>query len=110
MILAIDFDGIDHPSILKEINKTGRSIVKRVKGILASWPTWQTQTAIRRGELMITGEIEYVGHCCVCDEPVDHSEMGNCVECGCVFHWSYCGGWGDTGHICDNCKEEMTNE
>lgn len=48
---------------------------------------------------------EYCGDCCVCGEPVDHSEMGNCGECNSVFHWGECGEWGNREHECNNCKK-----
>lgn len=51
-------------------------------------------------------DFEYVGECCVCSAPVDLSDMGNCGECGGVFHWSDCGQWGVSNHECDNCKDE----
>lgn len=48
------------------------------------------------------------GLCVVCDEELDHSDAGFCVECGHGFHWGLCGEWGDAGHTCNNCKPEDT--
>ncbi len=44
-----------------------------------------------------------VGECCVCEEPLDHSDAGFCDDCGAAFCWSGCGGWGPDGHRCNNC-------
>lgn len=46
------------------------------------------------------------GPCCVCDETVDHSELGLCVKCGNAFHWGECGGWVGIEHVCDKCNDE----
>lgn len=46
------------------------------------------------------------GLCCVCDEPVDHSEAGFCRVCGGAFHWRGCGGWSGMQHVCDECETE----
>jgi hypothetical protein len=54
--------------------------------------------------------MEYCGDCCVCEEPVDHHDMGNCGDCGQVFHWGNCGSWGVHAHQCDTCKEEQTKQ
>lgn len=53
----------------------------------------------------IDDEFEYVGECCVCEEPVDCGDMGNYHKCGQVFHWGECGGWGASEHECDTCRE-----
>lgn len=50
-------------------------------------------------------EFEYAGDCCVCHESVNHSEAGFCVVCKGVFHWSRCGEWGVSGHLCENCDD-----
>ena len=50
-------------------------------------------------------DFEYAGRCCVCDRELDMCESGFCVVCGNSFCWSYCGDWGDDGHLCYNCKE-----
>ena len=52
----------------------------------------------------------YVGDCPVCGEPVDESDAGYCGICGCSFHWSVCGGWVDSVHQCDKCKEWLKKE
>jgi hypothetical protein len=46
------------------------------------------------------------GNCCVCRDPVDHSEAGFCEVCGNAFHWNECGGWEDGKHTCENCSVE----
>lgn len=52
-------------------------------------------------------DFEYCGECCVCGEPVDHSDMGNCGDCGQVFHWGGCGEWGNgSQHECNECKSD----
>ena len=54
------------------------------------------------------GEIfEYVGECCICNEPVDIDDMGNCDFCGGVFHWGNCGSWHEwkSKHQCESCRE-----
>ena len=43
------------------------------------------------------------GDCCVCDDPLDHSEAGFCKSCGGGFHWNLCGRWSRSEHTCDNC-------
>lgn len=43
------------------------------------------------------------GDCCVCDEPVDHSDAGFCATCKGAFHWHRCGGWHGSEHACENC-------
>ena len=50
------------------------------------------------------------GDCPLCDEMVDHSEAGFCVDCGAAFHWHRCGTWGVGGHQCDNCQKEDDEE
>ena len=51
--------------------------------------------------------MEYCGECVVCDEPVEHSDMGNCGTCGGVFHWGDCGSWHDdkSEHACKTCND-----
>ena len=51
-----------------------------------------------------------VGECCVCGDMVDHSEAGFCATCGGAFCWGQCGSWGESGHECNNCKEELNHE
>jgi len=46
------------------------------------------------------------GDCCVCGEPVDHSDAGFCGDCQGAFHWGRCGEWGLDEHQCKNCKPE----
>lgn len=53
----------------------------------------------------IDDEFEYCGECSVCDEPVDHGDMGNCESCHQIFHWGECGGWEGDKHMCNTCKE-----
>lgn len=48
-------------------------------------------------------DFEYCGDCSVCNKPVDHSDAGFCDDCGGVFHWTRCGGWGPSKHRCNNC-------
>ena len=48
-------------------------------------------------------DLEPVGDCIVCGEMVDHYEMGVCNSCDGIFHWSRCGGWGNTEHECNLC-------
>ena len=47
-----------------------------------------------------------IGNCTVCNEYLDHSDAGFCETCGQGFHWAKCGQWGDSGHECNNCKNE----
>jgi|AZII01.1.fsa_nt_gi hypothetical protein len=51
-------------------------------------------------------DFEYCGECTVCNEPVDLSDMGNCSECGSVFHWGDCGTWNNGQHMCQNCIQD----
>ena len=51
-------------------------------------------------------DFEYCGECCVCTEPVDLQDMGNCKTCGGVFHWGKCGEWNGSEHQCNSCKEK----
>lgn len=46
------------------------------------------------------------GDCCVCSDPVDHSEAGFCKKCGNAFHWNECGGWHEGQHVCFDCEPE----
>jgi len=50
------------------------------------------------------------GRCVVCDDLVDHSELGICTKCGEAFHWNECGGWVWSKHVCNNCQEENEEE
>ena len=47
----------------------------------------------------------YVGDCGVCGESVDENEAGHCQGCKQVFHWSRCGGWHNSAHVCNRCQE-----
>jgi len=50
----------------------------------------------------------YCGECIVCDESVELDDMGNCGECGGVFHWGSCGSWHPDKfeHCCNDCMPE----
>ncbi|EHK2883961.1 hypothetical protein J7H88_003583 [Vibrio parahaemolyticus] len=54
--------------------------------------------------------LEYCGDCCVCDEPVDLSEMGACKSCNNTFHWGDCGEWHNGQHTCHNCMPDDEEE
>jgi hypothetical protein len=51
----------------------------------------------------IDEDFEYAGECVVCGTLLDMSEVGFCKDCEQPFCWSNCGGWGPSGHRCDNC-------
>lgn len=57
--------------------------------------------------MVVNSEFEYAGECIVCDEPVDHRNMGICHFCGNVFHWGECGTWDSkyNEHKCNNCED-----
>lgn len=70
------------------------------------WTTvyYRLQASWREDDLMDLDDMMPVGDCCVCGRALDHRQMGNCGECGSVFHWDKCGSWGDSDHRCNNCK------
>lgn len=52
-------------------------------------------------------EFEYGGVCYLCDEVIDNEDACTCVECGTVFCWGNCGGWGPNGHRCNDCGGDV---
>lgn len=47
------------------------------------------------------------GLCCVCDEPLDFSDMAVCEHCAQGFHWGECGGWEGMKRVCERCAATL---